>query len=208
MRQSLRTFINVALGIAATTCMLSACTKEQTLGVKEMNQWIIDPANGLLHADERNEDISTIVYYRPVELIVAQEVGGMGYTVAQTDSVRKSYDSLDYFVLKVSKNKQEVENAFAGDPEQFARIVSYLNGDISKDISLKIGNNLMSPEYVSYIRGFGASNATAVIVVFATAVRRQQNDVEFIWQDTNLNSGYHSFQFDINALKSIPALKQ
>lgn len=185
---------------------LTACGGESMLGEDALKQWIMNPKHGVL-AEDTQQSVVTTVQYRPVDLVISQELRGMNYQAADVERLRQNYDSLDFFVMKISKRGQEIENSFAPDPATFAQVISYLNGDIANDIQLKVGDKPVAPEQVAYVRTFGASTASSLMVVFNSAILKQDEDVVFTWEDTKMHTGIHRFEFALKDIKHIPTLK-
>lgn len=186
--------------------VLAGCTGESLLGEAALKQWIADPEHGVLVAD-RQEFVVTTLQYRPVDLVISQELRGMDYRAEDVARLRKDYDSLDFFVMKISKRGQEIENMFAQDPAAFAEVISYLNGDIADDIWLNVGNKPVLPEQVAYVRTFGAATASSLMIVFKSGILKQDADIVCTWEDTKMHTGIHRFAFTLKNIKDIPKLK-
>ena len=165
----------------------------------------MNPEHGLIQKVEKGNTVLEM-YYKPKELIIAQEL-----STHPTDDEKKSlastYDSLDYFVLRLSRNKQEIENSYASDPAQFTEVLSYLSYYIGSDLYMIQQQDTLPILDVVYARTFGAMDATNLMAVFNSNLAAKSGKTTVYFNDTRFGTGLNEFVFDTDKIKSIPTLK-
>jgi hypothetical protein len=184
--------------------VVSACTQQKVVSEQELKAYVLDTKNGLRKETEKN-DVTIEVLYRPTELVLAQQLDG----VTDQNERRKTianFDSLSYFVLKLSRKGQEIENAYVSDNEKFVHVINYLSSSIGKNIYLVTERDTIHALDAVYARMFGASTATSVMIVFDEKLRARSGDIKFCLNDTELGLGQNEFEFDLSDIKKAPTL--
>jgi hypothetical protein len=170
---------------------------------QELQQYLRADENGLIHRRETAGTLIEIIY-KPKDLVIAQEVGSDG---KRWSEIERELDSLDYFVLKLSRNNQEIENSLAGDPGRFTRAVSYLAGEMSADVSLQIEGEKLDVEDMIYVQTFGSASGSNILFVFKSALEKRDEDFSFVFDDAMFGTGRSQFDFEIEKINDIPKLK-
>lgn len=172
---------------------------------QEMTAYIADPENGLIQTIASG-GIEMMVYYRPVELVMADEFRSMADDADRKDLMGR-YDSLDYFILRLSSDGKELENRYASDPRKFNDVITYFNSYIRDDIEMEVEGETIRPIETAYARTFGASESTGLMIVFDSHLRARKGDVSFIFNDEIFGAGRSEFTFDTDKIKDLPTLK-
>jgi hypothetical protein len=179
-------------------CAPAELTREQLIS------YVTDDANGLRKNIETGA-WSFDMIYQPVELAMYHDWQSL--SVEERKQTQKTYDSLDYFLLKLKRDDRDFERAFAGT-DQYNQVISYFGQAIQQDLALEVAGMELKPLSVLYTPQFGMGDASTVLVVFSSRLRSQSGSTARVrWHDTQFGSGVHSFSFDLTDLKNIPALK-
>lgn len=194
--------VRVLIILAVLTSL--ACTGKRAVSEQELREYIIDPEKGLRKQKQKN-GIDMEVIYRPAELIIAQQLSGIADS-EERRRVTKSFDTLSYFVIKLSRDGEEVESRYVNDTDKFVRVINYLSSEVARNIYLiNSGDTIPAIDGV-YSRMFGVSTATSVMVVFDSDLRSRQGMVRFCLDDTELGLGASDFDFALSDIKKAPTL--
>jgi hypothetical protein len=145
---------------------LMGCSEQRVVSEAELKSYILNPENGLIVTRNKN-DVAIDVLYRPSVLVSALQIDGIT-DKEQRNKTIKQFDSLTYFIIRLSRNGQEIENAFVSDPEKFSKVISYLSSAVAGNIYLTTPNDTLRALDAVYTRMFGAATATSVMAVFDT----------------------------------------
>lgn len=190
--------------IIVSILFLGCSGKIQHVSEKELKAYVTDPRNGLLKSTVTGGTVIEVIY-RPRDLIIAQNAGtGM---VLWMEEERK-LDSLDYFVLRLSRNGGEIQSALASDAVKFNRAIAYLSGGIQNDIYLLSGSVTFAPEQVIFVPTFGSAGATSVMLVFRSSLSARSGDFSIVFEDAVFGTGSNEFVFSSDRIRSVPRLKR
>jgi hypothetical protein len=178
---------------------------ERAQSVHEVIDYCNEPTNGL-RADYAIGEYRFEVIYRPVEIIVAQEIKSLSLTGQQIDSVRQLFDGIDYFLLRMQKKGTEVETSFARDPIRFGEVNTYLATKVGRDIKLVHAGDTILAKATIHTRTFGSSQSTDLLIAFESSLISKSGEFEVLFDDKIFGTGLHMFDFEINNIKSIPSL--
>jgi hypothetical protein len=171
---------------------------------KELKAYVMEPKHGLIKKVEKG-GIALEMLYKPVDLIVMQELDDSQNPNERLSTISK-YDSLDYFILTISRRGQEIENSFVNS-SQFVEVINYLGGGISEDISLVIGDEINKVLSVAYVGSFGMANKTQIMCVFNSFLLSKHGNASIHFDDSILGTGLNIFEFSIDQIKKTPRLK-
>jgi hypothetical protein len=177
-----------------------SCEKKKSLTVAELNEYSQAPENGLVKTIEAN-DIDVKVFYRPKELIIAQEK-----KISDTIDVSR-YDSIDYFLVRLSKDNMALEDKYADNPMQYNEIVGHMSKEIGQDFSLRLGAEEFTVVESMYIPSFGAMNYSSVLLTFKSALYYKSEDFDLVYNDSKFGIGISTLNFNIEDILSIPTLR-
>ena len=185
-------------------CVLLSCQKQKMVSQEELKKYILDPENGLIVKAKKN-DVDIEALYRPNALVIAQQIDGVTDKAERT-KVIKNFDSLTYFVIKLSRNGQEIENGYVFDPDKFLKVANYLASGVAQNIYLTTSTDTIPALDAVYTRMFGAATATTVMAIFDADVRELTGTLQLHLDDTELGLGLNEFEFDTNNIKNAPTL--
>jgi hypothetical protein len=171
----------------------------------ELKQYVADTTNGLQKSIQKN-GYGIEVTYRPTELVLAQQLDGIE-DASERQTIMKQMDTLSYFVLKVSRNAQEIENYLSGNHDELAKVVSYLSSGFGNDLMLEIEQDKVHPLDVVYVRTYGTTSGTSFLVVFRKPDLDSTGKLTFVLNDEVIGIGSVAFNFETKDLKRIPNLR-
>ena len=183
---------------------LISCAEREVETVSELQEYVNDTENGLRKVKIRN-DLDLEVIYRPKDLVLAQQLDDV-YELKEREKVKKQFDSLEYFILHLSRQGHEIENDYTSDQLKRSEILNYFSGGILNDLAIIHNNEVLRPIDIAYIQTFGAGSATSVMVIFKNHKMQRSGDLKFCFHDTMLGTGMHEFLFDTHDIQSIPTL--
>jgi hypothetical protein len=182
--------------------MLSCSVKE--VSEQELKAYILDQGNGLYKSFSKDE-ITLEVSYRPAALVWRNELKEIRDEKAQNE-LRKSFDSLNYFILRFSKRGGEIENSFISNPARFNEIINYLAFGIRQRLFQVQGSDTTLALDVINARTFGSSTGTTVMAVFNGNLKEKNENVKLCFNDILLGIGSTEFEFRISDIKNTPTL--
>jgi hypothetical protein len=184
--------------------ILFACREQRIVSEQELKDYIMEPENGLRKHHEKNS-IDIEVIYRPTELVLAQQLRGVTDEAERVKTIQ-NFDSLSYFIIKLSRKGREIENAYAGDTEKFLKVIRYLSSELPANIYLINNRDTIPALDAVYARMFGAATATSVMAVFDCNLQKKKGTMKLCLDDTELGLGQNQFQFDLSDIKKAPTL--
>ncbi len=173
------------------------CSNPQFTTLNELELYPFNEENGILKSIDKDE-IHLEVNYKPRDLVKQQ--------LKQTSSEQYISDSLDYFILRVSKNNAQVENAYATDKSRLLNLINYFSS-ISDRIYLVTKTDTIPALDAVYAPTFGSTKSTQLMLVFDSYLSSQTGEVKLVFDDTFFGIGQSEFQFTIEDIKRIPRLK-
>lgn len=186
------------LAVGAISCTRPKVSEEQ------LKAFVLNPENGLVK-ESLNNNLKGVCYLRPTDLIIAQKAYGLPYTMSQLDSMRSSHQHLLFFTLQLSKEGREIETYFASNPEAYNDVLRYLSGEMRTDLHLTTKYDTLSPIEFLYSPGFGAAQATSLMVVFELQ-EEPDSDLSMHWNDSYFKSGQHTYTYLLSDFNNIPEL--
>lgn len=188
----------ILIGVAFSNCADSYISKD------DLKAYPLSVKNGLIKSIDKS-GIQIDVYYRPKDLIIAQELT-LPVNETKINTIETQYDSLDYFMLRLSKNGKEMESSFAGNPERLSEVVSYLSSSIADRVYMVLEQDTISTLDAIYDRTFGATTTTQIMLIFKSNLKDQNGEVKLFYDDNFFGTGLCEFHFDIKRIKRIPRL--
>lgn len=182
--------------------LLVGCRDRSFVSEKELLEYVMDEANGLKKIS-RNGSVEIEVIYKPNDLIKRTESKDIKDDDEWVDQLKR-FDSLSYFIVRISKGGKEIENAFFQDRD---KVIQYLKTGIISDIYLVIDMDTIAAFDVAYTPMFGAGDATSLLAVFDVDLKSSENDVTFCLNAAEGLFGRHRFSFSSTSIKEIPVLK-
>jgi hypothetical protein len=179
------------------------CNPEKPISASELKAYAMNPKNGLRKTIVRNE-ITLELVYRPKDLILLQEVapGSSKWMKSERD-----LDSLDYFVLRVSKDGEEIENSYASDAVEFEHVLSYLSDGIASDFQLVFDKERIKSDQSLFVQAFGSAEASSILLVFKSYLIKRRGQFTVVFNDSELGVGHCEFPYNVSDIRKIPGLQ-
>lgn len=179
--------------------------RPEFLSEQELKAYVLKPRHGLIKRVEKG-NLTLELLYKPSDLVSFQEMEDIN-NENERQRIKAQYDSMSYFILRLSRAGQEIENAFAEDPIKFNKVINYLNEDIGKDIYLQGENGKIPPATIAYARNYGINDATQVLIVFQQQIHNLKSPIKIFYNDNFLGTGLNQFTFEPNDIVNTPSLK-
>lgn len=193
--------------LAAAALLLASCARP--LPPAAYRAYLADPAHGLRHTREAH-GASIACAYRPMALLVLQDLATAPASLPPTarDSAARAYAGKTYCALTLARNGGEIENAFVNDPAAYQQALAYLNTGLAADTYLATSAQDSVPGFASmYLRQYGTTGASTVLLVFDTAKLHPENGFHLTWHDTRFGLGTQRFAFAADDLAALPELR-
>jgi hypothetical protein len=197
----MRTVIKTVWSAGALLVLLGSCNPP-SLTKEQLKAYVLDAENGL-HQVAASNGIKMEVLYRPLELVAEQNVDLK--QKGEFEAELKRLDSLDFFIIKLSRDGQEIENQYAGT-DRYMRVTNYLNGEMGNDLQMIVGNQTYSPEGVVFAPSFGGADGSSVLVTFKTKLKNASGPFVLLFNDAMLGMGRMELTFQTKAVRNCPTL--
>lgn len=190
--------------LIATLVVLFGCGSK-SLPERELLEFVVDPANELKRSVE-NGPIKIEVLYKPSDLVMARDLKEIADPMTR-EATLSSLDTLTYFVISLSSNGHEIENAYANDPRRFGAAVNYLSYGVLENLQIINEGDTIAPLDVVYSRAFGSAGSSQLLAVFNANLKERSGLVDLQLNDKVFGTGLSRFKFDCDKLKEIPRLR-
>jgi hypothetical protein len=178
---------------------------QQTFSRKDLLDYTFDAKNGLYKMEDNNGILIEVIY-KPNQLIAEQEIKGRNLKKSQIDSIKNYFHDFDYFLLRLSRNKHEIENAYAQDPVKFIDVNNYLSFEIGKDVYLVNNEDTVRATDFIHTRTFGSSPSSDILFAFKCESSDRSGEINFIFNDTKFDTGLNEFAYANSDLKSVSSI--
>lgn len=187
---------------AILVCLVGCGSK--SVSEEELIAYTLNPENGL-RTTSKKEPFLVEVIYRPKDLIKAIELKSLE-DVHDFGGRAEQIDSLEYFVIRLSRNGQEIESALAGDDLRFTQAINYLSSGIDRTLALSVGGKRIPVFSSVYSGAFGSATSTSILVVFDTKFEGSEDEIHLHFDDSFFGIGATEFTFDAKDLVNAPHL--
>ena len=186
----------------AIVCMLTSCTNEpRTLG--EYSAWFDDADNGYI----KNLNIKNLTFsvqYRPIELMMLNDLVGVQPTASNLDSIKGTYGESEYFLFTVGPG-EKFENAsgdliknYSHDYGSYASIVKDFSFRASDHVQIVVDGDTLTPTLHHYEQGFELGAQQRILFAFQPAAPFDNANVQFIYDDEIFGAGRLKFKFKVD----------
>jgi len=188
--------------------LLAGCA--EALGEGPYRAYLQDASHGLTQTHEVGAATVTCAY-RPLDLLVAQELAGQEAAPPQVvDSLRRSYAGKTYFSLALSQKGSEIENQLITDQGAFTQAIAYLSAGIAQDVYLATSApqaDSVAALTALYPRQYGNTGRSTVLLLFDTRRLNLSRGFTLTYYDTHFQLGTQRFFFSAADLARLPALQ-
>jgi hypothetical protein len=183
------------------------CSAPEHLAPVALHQFIADEGSGLTKSLESG-NYSIKVAFRPTDLWIHQEAGGLALDSATFRSLAKKYSSYYYFILSLSKDQHEALSPAEAGMAQYSALLETLSFRMDQHVGLVTASRDTIPAGDFMLdRTYGASSATNILFSFSKEKCKGQAWIEFTLGEFGLGLGEQRFRFRTKDLESAPRLK-
>lgn len=182
---------------------LFACSgRKKSVTHHELISYINDEDNGLV-INEYIDELLISVRYRPLALMVYQELEGTDFSQKEIDDLVRKYGKHKYFVLSLSRDNQEALH----QTNAYSKLVETLSFKMSEFVFLTTSNRDTIPisDY-TLDRTFGMNRTTDLIFAFDNEKIKNTDWVQFNLNEFGLVSGNQRFRFMTKDLDLAPQI--
>ncbi|MGS2765196.1 hypothetical protein [Sinomicrobium sp. M5D2P9] len=188
-------------------CLFAACQTREFDTEEELLTYIRDAENGFLQQKSVN-NVEFSLLYKPTDLMVKQELIQKS-TQGVIDSLREKYGRYMYFVLSMSRNKQELLSHAAGNRSRFGAMVNELSFHIDRKVHCYTPekDTLPMADFI-YPRMYGMSRSTDILLVYPRDKKYLAGEyLDITVEDLGFYTGEVKFRMLTNTIISDPKLK-
>ena len=181
---------------------------KRSISEEALISYVINTDHGLIQVKGLN-DVQIRVYYRPSDLLVAQELKAKGMV---NDSLIKLYQGTYgnnlYFTMSIMKGGGEVLSSYSGNQQDYGAMVQQLAFGLDKKVVLtsSVGDTLQLLDYI-FPRTYGYTPTTDLLFVFDRKKLDKSEWISLKLEDFGLSTGDLRFKFYTKDIKRVPNLK-
>jgi len=192
--------------IVALLSLVVSCKKNSFNSKEDLLTFLHNEANGYVHHKTIN-GVDFTLTYRPIDLLVEQELGG-NIDKSNIQISREKYRDYIYFNLSISRSDQELLNAAAENRNKFGAMVNQLAFGMNDKVHLftKSKDTLEIIDFV-YPRMYGMSRSTSMMFVFLRSEDHLDEDyLNFTIEDLGFSTGEVKFKINTKKIKNEPTI--
>jgi hypothetical protein len=193
--------VRVFFVVLLLSCCFS-CRKEK-VNSEELVEYITDESNGLRRSATFQGTLVE-VSYRPVDLLIAQDIAGEAFEKSKLADLQKKYSKKMYFTLSFSKNGADILQQTG---PRHRELVETLSFGMERHATMTTSSNDTIPlgDYVLN-RTYGLSTSTDLLFVFDVQEINENNWLQFNLNEFGLGIGNQRFRFEISDLNRAPKI--
>jgi hypothetical protein len=178
------------------------CSNSDHLLPEELSAFVINEEHGLKKTAALS-NINIEVTYRPVDLLVYQEIGKQVVDAKEIENLRKKYNQYIYFILSLSNDSKEALHQTGGS--QYSELVQTLSFRMNDYVTLTTAANDTIPVGDFMLnRTYGMSSSTDLLFVFSKEKAIGQDWIQFNLNEFGLGVGNQRFRFSMKDIKEVP----
>jgi len=186
--------------------VLTRCGTPEFLSPAELNNFILEPKNGLVKTVEVN-GYRIDVTFRPTDLWVHQELGENSMPFNEIEKLREKYDHYYYFILSLSRNNKEALHQVSEGMGKYSELVQVLSFRMPEYTTLTTAAYDTIPVADFMLnRTYGFNASTDLLFVFNREKAQGQSWVQFNLNEFGLGVGNHRFRFSNKDLDRAPGI--
>ncbi|WP_132644111.1 hypothetical protein [Roseivirga ehrenbergii] len=184
--------------------MVSSC-KPQSYDAAGLKSFVLKEDHGLMRQHER-KGYKLMLYNRPTDLWVAQELRDDLPTDSLITVLRKKYDNYLYFMLNISMEGKEALYASEnfGTFSNVLQNLSFRMGGFTEMVTSQKDTIPVADSH--YDRLYGQSGNTSVMIAFHKDQIKDTDWVQINIKDIGLGTGRTTYRFQTKNLLSVPQI--
>lgn len=184
--------------------LLHACSGPALVDKKTLLEYTNNARNGLVK-EETSEAIVYSLKYKPVDLIIAQDL--LVNPAYNRDSLRNLYSDCMYFTLSVSQDSSEIFSRQRGNYTELLKTLSFGLGEKIRMIKTDHKPEIYLGDFV-YPRLYGSTPQASVLLCFKDKALNTAGDLTIYIKDFINNSNEElKFSFLQKDIAQTPSLK-
>jgi hypothetical protein len=194
---SVRIFVSILGLLSCFSCHPGKVSSE------ELVEYVSDESNGLRRSAIIQGTLIEVTY-RPVDLLIAQNIEGETFNRMLIDELQKKYSQNMYFTVSFSRNGADM---LQQSGPQYRDILETLSFEMERYTTMTTSSNDTIPigDYVLN-RTYGHSTSTDLLFVFDARKITENNWLQLNLNEFGLGIGNQRFRFDVNDLKETPEI--
>jgi hypothetical protein len=188
-------------------CILCSCGRTENFRTEaELIAYIRDEDNGLIKSAELN-NYKIEVMYKPVDLLVNQEIGEEPVDEQKLNGLKLKYQAYYYFTLSLSRNNKEALHQVDGGMEQYSALVQTLSFRMNEYVTMTTSayDTIPAGDFILN-RTYGMSTSTDLLFVFNKEKSADKEWVQFNLNEFGLGIGNQRFRFKRKDLDDAPGM--
>ena len=188
------------------TLLIFSC-KKTFKDKTQLLAYLSTPENGYTQHKVIN-GVNYTLTYRPTDMLVQQELGGVTATEVEVHELRERYSKHMYFNLSMSQNNKELLSVVPNNRNEFGAMVNQLAFGMGDKIHFytQSKDTLDLADFI-YPRMYGMSQATTIMFVYPRDEQQLQEDyLNFTIEDLGLYTGEVKFKIPTEKLINEPEL--
>ncbi|MGZ3862793.1 MAG: hypothetical protein ACXVPN_10315 [Bacteroidia bacterium] len=195
--RSIKVLNNLALLLTLVGC------SDRAVSVNEYVNYVENESNGL-HKSKIIDKYKIQVQYKPVEYIVAYEEKKEILDQRTVEARRKKLEKLSYFTLRLQSSSKDERILDETDNTTYNEKLNYFTFGMQEDLKLISGKDTLSCLLYNYVRNFDLAPYLDFVIAFDNKIKG--NNVEFVYDGTNLGIGKCIFTFKEKDIINVPRL--
>ena len=179
--------------------------KKSHVTEKELYAYVKNPDNGLMK-EQTKDDVKFVVYYKPSDLLVAQDKNSKQAQQPPSD-VKMAYSDYYYFVINLSKDNQELEATLLTTTD-FGKAIQELAFGMNKHISI-ITSEQDTIELATYLfpRMYGSTGSTSFICAFEKKDIEKSKNFDLVFYHPLIVESPVRFNYITQDIENTPGIK-
>lgn len=178
------------------------CGNSAHLPPEKLSAFVVDEEHGLKKSASLG-NVNIEVTYRPVDLLVYQEIGKQVVDAKEIENLRKKYNQYIYFILSLSNDSKEALHQTGGS--QYSELVQTLSFRMNDYVTLTTAASDTIPVGDFMLnRTYGMSSSTDLLFVFSKEKAIGQDWIQFNLNEFGLEVGNQRFRFSMKDIGEVP----
>ena len=178
------------------------CGNSAHLPPEKLSAFVVDEEHGLKKSAALG-NVNIEVTYRPVDLLVYQEIGKQVVDAKEIENLRKKYNQYIYFILSLSNDSKEALHQTGGS--QYSELVQTLSFRMNDYVTLTTAASDTIPVGDFMLnRTYGMSSSTDLLFVFSKEKAIGQDWIQFNLNEFGLEVGNQRFRFSMKDIEEVP----
>lgn len=186
--------------------LLTGCF-QKSLTPKDYFNWAKTEESGLTQTKSGN-GVSFNLQYRPVDLLIANEIKNGITKELDYEKRRGELGTLGYFLLKIESGEQDLLMHDATDEQEYVKRVNYYSLDFEQDIIAVAGTDTIPCVLYQFENAYGITPYVNISLAFPgefMEANREKN-VEILIYDRVFGNGLLRFNYNENTFQNVPEL--